>query len=158
MWCFGARGEAAGWHSTPPHAHAQGKFHEAESEFLKADKPKEAVLMWVHQQDWDAAQATAEQHCPETVTDVFVGQARAAFERKDFHKAEGYLLRAERPDLAVKYYKEGGMWDDALRIVKEYMPNKVSSTCRPCQLCVVASTVSLPQGSSHFDLYQLEHP
>ena len=118
--------DAAYLDQTPP-LYAQGKFHEAESEFLKADKPKEAVLMWVHQQDWDAAQATAEQHCPETVTDVFVGQARAAFEKKEFHKAEGYLLRAERPDLAVKYYKEGGMWDDALRIVKEYIPNKVSA-------------------------------
>lgn len=120
-------GVAAGWCTPFPHTPVQGKFHEAEAEFLKANKPKEAVLMWVHQQDWDAAQATAEQHCPETVTDVFVGQARAAFEKKDFHKAEGYLLRAERPDLAVKYYKEGGMWDDALRIVKEYMPNKVSA-------------------------------
>ena len=125
-------GGAVGWCTLLP-TPAQGKFHEAEVEFLKADKPKEAVLMWVHQQDWDAAQATAEQHCPETVTDVFVGQARAAFEKKDFHKAEGYLLRAERPDLAVKYYKEGGMWDDALRIVKEYMPNKVS-TVLGCQL------------------------
>ncbi len=108
--------------------------------------------MWVHQQDWDAAQATAEQHCPETVADVFVGQARAAFEKKDFHKAEGYLLRAERPDLAVKYYKEGGMWDDALRIVKEYIPNKVSAAgqavnrwlCSGCASMIQPSSVGTP--------------
>ena len=35
----------------------------------------------------------------------FVLQARSAFERKDFQKAETYLLRAERPDLAAKFYK-----------------------------------------------------
>jgi len=28
--------------------HLQGKFPEAEVEFIKAGKPKEAVLMWVH--------------------------------------------------------------------------------------------------------------
>ena len=109
---------------------AQGKYQEAEGEFVKGGRPKEAVLMWVHQQDWDAAQRIAEQHCPDSVADVFVGQARAAFENKDYHKAEGYLLRAERPDLAVKYYKDVNMWDDALRIVKEYMPNKVRM-CSP---------------------------
>ena len=81
--------------------------------------------MWVHQQDWDAAQALAEKYCPDSVADVFVGQARSAFDKKEYHKAEGYLLRADRPDLVVKYYKEVNMWDDALRIVKEYMPNKV---------------------------------
>lgn len=32
-------------------------------------------------------------------------QARSAFERKDFQKAETFLLRAERPELAAKFYK-----------------------------------------------------
>lgn len=32
-------------------------------------------------------------------------QARGAFERKDFQKAETYFLRAEKPDLAAKFYK-----------------------------------------------------
>ena len=35
----------------------------------------------------------------------FILQARSAFERKDFQKAETFLLRAERPDLAAKFYK-----------------------------------------------------
>jgi len=103
----------------------QGKYSEAEGEFVKANKPKEAVLMYVHQQDWDAAQRVAEQHCPDSLSDVFVGQARVAFEKKDFQQAEMFLLRAERPDLAAKYYKEANMWSDALRLVKEYLPNKV---------------------------------
>ena len=34
-------------------------------------------------------------------------QARSAFERKDFQKAETFLLRAERPELAAKFYKVG---------------------------------------------------
>lgn len=38
-------------------------------------------------------------------TTVSLKQARSAFERKDFQKAETFLLRAERPDLAAKFYK-----------------------------------------------------
>ncbi|CAJ0966968.1 unnamed protein product [Ranitomeya imitator] len=126
----------------------EGKFSEAESEFVKAGKPKEAVLMYVHNQDWDAAQRVAELYDADSVGDVLAGQARFAFEQKDFQKAEAFLLRAQRPELAVKHYKvmcqmtdgsepglnagsadmflastqEAGMWSDAIRICKEYVP------------------------------------
>ena len=88
--------------------------------------------MHVHQQDWNSAQRVAEQHCPDSLADVFVGQARVAFEKKDFQQAETFLLRAERPDLAAKYYKEANMWSDALRLVKEYLPHKVTSCNNIC--------------------------
>ncbi|KAH9500287.1 hypothetical protein Btru_073626 [Bulinus truncatus] len=103
----------------------EGKFHEAEQEFVKAQRPKEAVLMYVHNQDWDSAQRVAEAHDQDSVADVLVGQARFAFEEKDYSKAESYLLRAQRPELAIKFYKDSGMWSDALRICKEYLPNKL---------------------------------
>jgi intraflagellar transport protein 172 len=54
----------------------EGKFSEAESEFIKANKPKEAVLMYVHAQDWDSAQRVAEEYDPSSVADVLVGQVR----------------------------------------------------------------------------------
>ena len=53
---------------------SQGKYSGAEESFVQADKAKEAVLMYVHLQDWDAAQRVAELHCPESVSDVLVGQ------------------------------------------------------------------------------------
>ena len=67
----------------PVHTHtlslsSQGKFAEAEEEFIHAGKPKEAVLMYVHQQDWDSAQRVAELHCPDSVADVLVGQVRTS--------------------------------------------------------------------------------
>ncbi len=43
---------------------------------MRGGKPKEAVLMYVHQQKWDSAQSVAEEHCPESVPDVLVGQVR----------------------------------------------------------------------------------
>lgn len=62
---------------------------------------------FVHNQDWEAAQRVAEAHDPDSVADVLVGQARGALEEKDFQKAEGLLLRAQRPGLALNYYKVG---------------------------------------------------
>nr|XP_032825685.1 intraflagellar transport protein 172 homolog [Petromyzon marinus] len=104
----------------------EGKYKEAEVEFIKAGKPKEAILMYVHSQDWDSAQAVAEAHDPTSVSDVLVAQARAAFEQRDFQRAEAFLLRAQRPELALKHYKEAQMWSDAIRICKEYLPGKLS--------------------------------
>lgn len=60
---------------------------------------------YVHNKDWANAQRIAEGHDPESVSEVLVGQAKSCFEQKDFQKAEAFLLRAQRPELAVKYYK-----------------------------------------------------
>ena len=60
---------------------------------------------YVHNQDWDSAQRVAESHDPDSVADVLVGQARYAFEEKEYAKAESFLLRAQRPELAIKYYR-----------------------------------------------------
>lgn len=49
----------------------------------------------------------AESHDPESIPEVLVGHAKLCFEQKDYQKAEALLLRAERSDLAVKYYKVG---------------------------------------------------
>lgn len=32
-------------------------------------------------------------------------QAKIAFQKKDFQKAETFLLRADRPDIAASFYK-----------------------------------------------------
>ena len=105
----------------------EGKFREAEAQFIKAKKAKEAVLMYVHNQDWDSAQRVAEEHDPESVSDVLVGQAKVAFDLKDWSKFESLLLRAQRPELAVKQFKDNNMWRDALRVCKEYLPHKLKS-------------------------------
>ncbi|XP_067120573.1 intraflagellar transport protein 172 homolog [Centruroides vittatus] len=103
----------------------EGKFREAEVEFIKAGKPKEAVLMYVHNQDWDSAQRVAEAHHKDSVAEVLVGQARCAFEAGDRQRAESLLLRAQRAEMAVKLYRDAGLWSDALRVCKDYIPNRL---------------------------------
>ncbi|KAK4299690.1 hypothetical protein Pmani_028048 [Petrolisthes manimaculis] len=104
-----------------------GKFSEAEAQFIQAGKPKEAVLMYVHAQDWESAQRVAEAHDPESVGDVLVGQAKVAFNDRDYPRAEALLLRAQRPELAVKFYRDSNQWMEALRVCKEYLPHKLSA-------------------------------
>ena len=97
---------------------------EAEREFLAADKPREAIEMWVHQQEWDIAQRIAEASDPASVPDVLCAHAKVLAEGRDFGEAEALLLRARRPEVAVRMYKEAGQWDDALRIAEDYLPAK----------------------------------
>nr|CAD7263275.1 unnamed protein product [Timema shepardi] len=100
----------------------EGKYHEAEEQFIKADKPKEAVLMYIHTQDWESARRVAELHDPESVGEVLIGQSKEAFETKNYPQFETYLLRAQKPEIVVKQYQEAGMWVDALRVCREYLP------------------------------------
>jgi intraflagellar transport protein 172 len=54
----------------------EGRFPEAEQEFINANKPKEAVDMYIHNQDWESSMRVAEQYDPASVTDVLVAQVR----------------------------------------------------------------------------------
>ena len=47
-----------------------GRFNEAEEEFLQAEKPKEAIDMYCHQQDWAAALRVAEGGDPSSISRI----------------------------------------------------------------------------------------
>jgi intraflagellar transport protein 172 len=104
----------------------EGHFKEAEEEFIKASKPKEAIDMYIHQQNWMDAMRVAEQHEPGSVADVLVAQGRMWLDRKDYQQAETLFLRAKKPDLAVKMYKESTNWNEVLRVAKEYLPHQLN--------------------------------
>ena len=104
----------------------EGHFKEAEDEFIKANKPKEAIDMYIHQQSWMDAMRVAEQHEPSAQADVLVAQGRMWLDRKDFQQAEAMFLRAKKPDLAIKMYKESGNWNEVLRIAKDHVPNQLN--------------------------------
>ena len=35
------------------------------------------------------------------------------------------MLRAQRPELVINLYKSAGMWKEAMKFAKEYLPNKL---------------------------------
>ena len=87
----------------------------------------------------------AEEHDQSSVADVLVGQAKVAFEAGNFTKFESLLLRAQRPELAVKQYRDTDMWPEALRVCKEYLPHKLPA------LQDEYDRVSLANSSSNVD-------
>lgn len=54
-----------------------GRFGEAEEEFVRADKPKEAIDMYCHQQDWAAALSVANTNDPASVPGICALQVGA---------------------------------------------------------------------------------
>ncbi|KAL3276031.1 hypothetical protein HHI36_020760 [Cryptolaemus montrouzieri] len=100
-----------------------GKFAEAEAEFIKAEKPKEAILMYVHAKNWISALRVAETHEPASVPEVLQAQAGQSFDDKQYSEFESLLLRAQVPELIVQKYKAEEMWVDALRVSKDYLPH-----------------------------------
>jgi intraflagellar transport protein 172 len=104
----------------------EGKFKEAESAFILAGKPREAILMYIHEEDWDRALAIAEQYEPVSVPEVLMGQAKISFQGQDFAKAEALVLRAQRPEFGIKLYKEANLWKEAIKFARQYVPNRVA--------------------------------
>lgn len=102
-----------------------GKYEDAEEHFLKAGKPKEAISMYVHAKEWQKAEAVAESHDKGSLPNVLLAQANDVIDRGNPGAIENLLLRAQKPDMLVKYYQENDMWLDALRICKEYLPSKL---------------------------------
>ncbi|XP_034482499.1 intraflagellar transport protein 172 homolog [Drosophila innubila] len=108
----------------------EGKYEAAEAEFLKAHKPKEAILMYQHARDWQAALNVAEQHLPDAINEVLIAQASCALETRNYQDYEMLLLRAQRPELIIEHYKEESLYEDALRIAEEHFPSALNDLRR----------------------------
>jgi intraflagellar transport protein 172 len=100
------------------------RFKEAEDEFVKAGKPKEAIDMWLHQEDWGEAMRVAESYEASSIPDVFVAQGNWAALKKDFKTAEKLFVNAKKPEKAMKMYTDAKMWQDAIRFTKTHLPHK----------------------------------
>jgi intraflagellar transport protein 172 len=103
------------------------RYKEAAEEFIKANKPKEAIDMFIHQRDWQSAMFIAEKHDREAVNEVMVQQARDYVEHQNnLLAAEELYIRARKPDLAVQMYTQKKMINEAVRICKKHCPRLLS--------------------------------
>lgn len=120
--------------------------------FLEAGKPKEAVVMYLHANAFDEALRVAEEvvEDEEVVKDVLTANARFLFERERaksgsesgnsfansssfsmvLNKVESLLLRASRIEVAVRLYKDVGLWNEAVRVCEQYAPHLTDSLKR----------------------------
>ena len=75
------------------------------------------LFRYVHNKDWDNALRVAESHDPDSVSEVLVGQARGAFADHDFPVFEALLLRAQKPELAIKQYRVSSLLSENEAII-----------------------------------------
>ena len=115
----------------------ENRLSEAEVMFCEANRPKEAVLMYLHNNDFEDALRVAEESVrdEEIVRDVLTAQAKSILDKgkrtlEDMNRAEHLLLRAGRIELAVKLYKENGLWKEALRVCEQFAPQLIDSVKR----------------------------
>ncbi|KAG5318986.1 IF172 protein, partial [Pseudoatta argentina] len=108
----------------------EGRFVEAEKEFVQAGKTMEAVQMYIHTRDWESAEDVARSHSQEAVAQVLIARATEAAEGQDYATAEALLLRAHKPEMIIEHYKTAGMWSEALRVCREYLPSQEAALRR----------------------------
>lgn len=123
------------------------KFAEAEREFVTANKPREAIDMYLHQQDWANSLRVAEQYDPAAAPDVYAAQA--AFEQgQGNHKAaEQLFLSAAKPELALQMYQDAQLWADALRVAGAHLPHRAGEV----QLASQAAQAAAGTGGAKAD-------
>lgn len=107
------------------HLEDEEHFKEAEEEFIRAGKPKEAIDMFLHQQDWQNAMRVAEQHDPSNISEVLVAQGVHAQEQKNYRRAESFFVDAKKPEKALRMFQDARMWSDAIRVAKLHLPHKL---------------------------------
>lgn len=86
--------------------------------------------MHTHGRDWKSALRIAEEHLPEAVNEILIGQAGEALEAQNYQEYEALLIRAEHPEYILQHYKENEMWNDAIRIAREYVPSAMTEVQR----------------------------
>lgn len=82
--------------------HAPCQTTKAEEEFLRAEKPREAIDMFVHQKAWSDACRVAENHDPPAVSDVLCAKAADMASAGDRASAEDLYVRAAKPEKALQ--------------------------------------------------------
>ena len=101
----------------------KGDWVEAESEFLKAGVPAEAVEMYIFEAMWDDAKRVAEHHDTTLMPKIYEAEAKQYAQQGNFEEAEALFLRVQKPEEAVNMHKDAGRWDDARRVARDYAPH-----------------------------------
>ncbi|KAI3378372.1 hypothetical protein SNEBB_000136 [Seison nebaliae] len=103
----------------------EGNLEEAERKYLICKKPREAMMMYIHKQDWGNAKRIAESTISQRevlLTEIMMAEAKDAFESQDYELTETLLVEAKRSQLVIDLYKSRGMWKEALKFCHIHLP------------------------------------
>ena len=104
--------------------------------------------MYEHKQDWHSALQVARQFHPESVSKVFMNQAKFHLERRDFGKAEQCYLNAKDPERAIQMYLDAKLYGEALRVANKHVPHMVH------QINEIYSRGGVSQGQSGDEIFR----
>lgn len=108
------------------------QFKLAEDEFIKANKPKEAIDMYTHMRDWASAMRVAEAYDRDSVKEVMQHQAKDLVDQNMMQQAETLFIQAGKPEMAVQAYSSKRMVNDAVRVCKKYCPHMLGELLDSC--------------------------
>lgn len=108
------------------HLEDEDKFPEAEDEFLKAQRPMEAIDMYMHLRQWDDAVRIATKFEPTYVQEIYLSQAQELMDTKAHDKAAEMFVRSGRPELALQMYQGASMFQDAVKFAEKHLPRSVA--------------------------------
>jgi hypothetical protein len=101
----------------------EDKFTEAEEEFIKAQRPMEAIDMYIHLRQWGDAVRIATKYEPAHVQEIYLSQAQECIDGKAYDKAEELFVRSGRPELALQMYQVANMPREALQFAERHLPH-----------------------------------
>jgi len=105
----------------------RGEYSQAVAHYLDAQKPKDAIEMYIRANMLDEAVDLADEHVKEDLPQILLIQAKHHFSERNYAKFEQACLRAEKPEFALEMYKNIDMWTDAFRLAKEYAPHAMKT-------------------------------
>ncbi|BDA43673.1 probable intraflagellar transport protein 172 homolog [Coccomyxa sp. Obi] len=99
---------------------AQKRWKDAESAWVAAGDPGQAVAMHRRNGDLAAMFRAVSQHQPECLADTHVGMAQELEAAGDFKGAEAHFVEAGQWQAAADMYARSASWEDALRVAKAH--------------------------------------
>ncbi|KAF5219351.1 hypothetical protein ECC02_007687 [Trypanosoma cruzi] len=108
----------------------QGDFRMAEDAFLKSGKPREAIDMYLHQQEFENAMRVAEGYDQTAISSILQANGRELFQKGNHREAEALFLRANTPEPLLKMYMDSRLYTEAQRLAKEHCPEMLGEIAK----------------------------
>lgn len=105
------------------------KYEEAETYFIQAGQPQDAVNMYTAAGLWDKAHKIAVTYMSEAeVSALYINRAQLLESQGKFKEAERLYLTVKEPDLAINMYKKNRQYDQMIRLVTEHRKDLLIET------------------------------
>ena len=99
-----------------------GKYEEAEEEYIVAGNISDAIEMYLHIKSWSDAERMAISF-NQNVSEIYIAHAEDAAQEEDYETAKRLFIKGSDPERALVMYRNERMWKDAFRMAEEHLPH-----------------------------------